>query len=39
MSVPGRSEANLAVRLLKPGTYEFVGEFHEKTAEGRIVAK
>src|SRR2546425_1261291 len=37
--IPGRSEANLTVRPLKPGTYEFVGEFHQKTAKGRIVAK
>ncbi|HYU69185.1 MAG TPA: cupredoxin domain-containing protein [Burkholderiales bacterium] len=37
--IPGRSEANLTVRPLRPGTYEFVGEFHEKTARGRVVAK
>ena len=37
--IPGGSEANLTVRPLKPGTYKFVGEFHEKTAKGRIVAK
>lgn len=24
---------------LKPGTYNFVGEYHEKTAKGRLVAK
>jgi plastocyanin len=37
--IPGGSEANLNLRPLKPGTYEFVGEFHQKTAKGRIVAK
>ena len=37
--IPGRSEVNLTVRPLKPGTYEFAGEFHQKTAKGRIVAK
>jgi hypothetical protein len=37
--IPGRSEANLTVRPLKPGIYKFVGEFHETTAKGRIVAK
>ena len=37
--IPGGSQANLIVRPLKPGTYEFVGEFHQKTAKGRIVAK
>ena len=24
---------------LKPGSYGFVGEYHEKTAKGRIVAE
>jgi hypothetical protein len=24
---------------LKPGTYRFVGEYHEQTAQGRIVAE
>jgi len=24
---------------MQPGTYEFVGEFHEDTAKGRIIAK
>ena len=37
--VPGRSEATLILGPLKPGTYKFVGEFHEKTAKGSIVAK
>ena len=37
--IPPRKEARLLLRPLKPGTYEFVGEFHEDTARGRIVAK
>jgi plastocyanin len=37
--IPGNKEAILMVRPLKPGTYKFVGEFNEKTAQGRIVAK
>ena len=37
--VPGRSEATLILGPLKPGTYKFVGEFHEETAKGSIVAK
>ncbi|MGB5081137.1 MAG: cupredoxin domain-containing protein [Burkholderiales bacterium] len=37
--IPGKKEAILMVRPLKPGTYKFVGEFNEKTAQGRIVAK
>jgi hypothetical protein len=23
----------------KPGTYEFVGEYHEETAKGRLIAE
>ena len=37
--IPGGKETILIVRPLKPGAYKFVGEFHEKTAQGRIVAK
>lgn len=37
--IPGGKEAVLIIRPLKPGTYKFVGEFNEKTAQGRIVAK
>jgi len=37
--IPGNKEAVLIVRPLKPGTYKFVGEFNEKTAQGRIIAK
>jgi hypothetical protein len=29
----------LKMPTLKPGTDTFVGEFHEKTAKGRIVAE
>ena len=36
--IPGKGEATLTVRPLKPGTYKFVGEFHEKTARGGIIA-
>jgi hypothetical protein len=27
------------MRALKPGTNPFIGEFHESTAKGRIVAE
>jgi plastocyanin len=37
--IPGNSEATINVGPLKPGTYKFVGEFHEKTAKGQIVAR
>ena len=37
--IPGKSDATLTLGPLKPGTYRFVGEFHEKTAKGSIIAK
>lgn len=37
--IKGNSEAVIAIGPLKPGTYKFFGEFHEKTAQGRIIAK
>lgn len=32
-------ESFLIFQPLKPGTYPFFGEFHPKTAQGRIVAR
>jgi plastocyanin len=37
--IPGGAEAVIYIGPLKPGTYKFFGEFHEDTAQGRIVAK
>jgi hypothetical protein len=37
--IPGGKTLPLKMPALKPGTYQFVGEFHEKTAKGRIVAE
>ncbi len=37
--IPGKSEATIVIGPLKPGTYKFVGEFHESTAKGTIVAR
>jgi plastocyanin len=37
--IPGKSEATVIIGPLKPGTYKFIGEFHESTAKGSIVAK
>jgi hypothetical protein len=33
------AKATIFVGPLKPGRYPFVGEFHEKTAKGVIVAE
>jgi plastocyanin len=37
--IPAGKTTKIRVRALKPGTYPFVGEYHEKTAKGRIVAE
>lgn len=37
--IPGGKTMRIRVRALKPGSYPFVGEYHEKTAKGRIVAE
>ena len=37
--IAGRSSASILVGPLKPGRYAFVGEYHETTAKGVIVAK
>jgi plastocyanin len=37
--IPGNSKATVYIGPLAAGTYKFFGEFHEKTAQGRVVAK
>lgn len=37
--IPGGGVGVVNIGPLKPGTYEFVGEYHEATAKGRIVVK
>ena len=37
--IPAGKTLKINVRALKPGTYPFVGEYHEQTAKGRIVAE
>lgn len=37
--IPAKSKATIKIGPLKPGTYEIFGEYHESTAQGRIVAK
>lgn len=37
--VPGNSKATIYIGPLKPGTYEYFGEFHQATAQGKIIAK
>lgn len=37
--VKGGKEIKLSMKPLKPGEYPFFGEFHAKTAQGKIIAK
>lgn len=37
--VPGGKEIKVPIGPLEPGEYPFVGEFHEDTAKGKIVAR
>jgi hypothetical protein len=37
--IPGKSKAVVRIGPLKPGRYSFVGEFHEDTAKGTLIAK
>jgi len=37
--IPGGKEAIINIGPLKPGVYEFRGEYHEATAKGRVVVK
>lgn len=37
--IPAGKTVRLKMPALKPGTYRFVGEYHEQTAKGRIIAE
>jgi hypothetical protein len=37
--IAGNSKGTIFIGPLKPGSYEFFGDFHQATAQGRIVAK
>jgi plastocyanin len=37
--IPAKSTASVFIGPLSPGRYPFVGEFHEKTANGVIIAE
>ena len=37
--IPGRTKVAFMIGPLKPGRYAFVGEFHESTAQGVLVAR
>lgn len=37
--IPGKSKAVIRIGPLQPGRYEFVGEYHESTAKGVVIAE
>ena len=37
--VAGNQSGNIRIRALKPGTYHFMGEYHDKTAQGVVIAQ
>jgi uncharacterized protein (DUF58 family) len=37
--IPGKTKAVVRIGPLKPGRYPFVGEFHESTAKGVVIAE
>jgi plastocyanin len=37
--IPPGKKATLTINALKPGEYKFVDEFHEKTGQGKVIAK
>ena len=37
--IPGKSKGVVRIGPLKPGRYPFVGEFHESTATGVVIAE
>jgi Cupredoxin-like domain len=37
--VPGKSKGVVRIGPLKPGRYHFVGEYHESTAKGVLIAE
>jgi plastocyanin len=37
--IPSKTKAVVRIGPLKPGRYSFVGEFHEATAKGTVIAE
>jgi plastocyanin len=37
--IPGGQQGTIRLRLLPAGNYSIVGEFHEDTAKGRVIAE
>lgn len=37
--IPGKGQAIIHIGPLKPGVYEFIGEFNRRSAKGRVIVK
>lgn len=37
--IPGKSKGIVRIGPLKPGKYNFIGEYHEETAKGVVIAE
>jgi len=37
--IAGKSQGVVHISPLKPGRYDFIGEYHEETAKGQVVAE
>lgn len=37
--IAGKSQGVVHISPLSPGHYDFIGEYHEKTAKGRVIAE
>ena len=37
--IAGKAQGIVHISPLSPGTYDFIGEYHEDTAKGRIIAE
>jgi hypothetical protein len=37
--IAGKSQGVVHIGPLKPGSYDFIGEYHEATAKGRMIAE
>ncbi len=37
--IPGKSKGIVRIGPLKPGRYHFIGEYHESTAKGVVIAE
>jgi hypothetical protein len=37
--IAGKSQGVVHIRPLNPGRYDFIGEYHEQTAKGHVIAE